>query len=1311
MPEPIISSLTPSVGWPGGINSDGIFVPGTSIIIRGRYFHPTPEMHSNLVSFANNTGGRVTAPVEWASVNEIDYQPDGIVADALHGPRGIALDGAGNLFIADTEDHRVVKVSSTGAVTSWGSHGSGNGQFNRPTGIATDSIGNVYVADTMNHRIQKFNNSGAYITRWGSHGSGIGELDGPVDISVGMIGGINFVYVADSNNHRLARTNDTGGMATQLLAPPDTGRILGVSAPNTMGFVFATDPINKRILRWAWHGPFNGTFGPLDGHTLAEADFSFPMRIAQDFDGYVYVVDQGDRVVKKFDPFDPEFREIARFGLPDDIVPGAPLPDEYFVDPVAIAVTDLKAVYVADRARDHVVLYTPTDSQEIWVNVPQGAASGDLEVQTDEGSDAARFQVWQTAAMELADAYLTQGLVEYPLVAGKKTIIRCQFRTLNEPILHNFNWGSPVTDTAVCTVYREGASVGEIDGVPVFITGTGGPLGFEIGFEIHFKIPGWMVNDAGNYSLNVAINRTGPHAFSHNQSFDETVTNRRSYKILSCPVTHLAHDGSRVVDSGSDVALFYVGSAEHHFLDWMDWSRLYSGYLNYNRLFPVRHSMGNITEYGIWPCSSMHNGINSEDETRRILYVLELTRRRINEDTGSSCDFMMGVVLRDEIHMDWAGITSPSYNSIIVSLGDDTFGDPAYDIGRIIGHELLHQHGADHQGIDEITPSLKDAWNSFTEYFVRDPLALMYVAPQNGGRYHYPYDAYCFAGTDNYERLFDALANPHPKFMKKRELPLEGSKRPRGSDKNFTLIGSLHADNRFDCMASWVGKKSTPVTPEADNDTLCLVLQDSTDNQLLKWNIYCYFGLIQVDNQKKTSRIPDSTALISITLPFMEGTKTVELIYRKQVVWQVAVPKDGPEIRLVEPVKGDIFNTGDSLHVSWQASHPQNLSLTYMVEFSHDGGKRFNPVSSMLTETSCDLGFGLATLTGQAAIRVTASDGFNQAASEPVEVVVGKTDGRLAIVRPKRGEIIPEGREIKLTAVLSNMEQGFVDIDTPDTRWILDNEIILGQGNELAVKEIDLQTPMGEMQSPLETGHHQLRVEVTLTSGRIKTDEIPITIASDSDRDGIPDDVEIENGTSPTDPGDGAAVPPLYPFGQWRFRKCATSTLFQIAHHGAGTLFLRLVFIDESGGFLKQHPLLITESRSKREARTDNTGEVLIRLGSFESALLWLKPSQDNRNGFGISYLRMDDRSGINQTLVQANAWVIRRKAFSFIGWESQGSLSINGGRPFKIQKGTKWSGTSPSAALPALTHRTLGRGVMAKSRISRMIDGKVEKQ
>jgi sugar lactone lactonase YvrE len=87
-------------------------------------------------------------------------------------PIGIAVDGSGNVYVADTYNNRIQKFSSSGVyLTQWGRPGQGDGLFNQPYGVAVDGSGNVYVADTVNHRIQKFDSIGRYIAQWGTSGT------------------------------------------------------------------------------------------------------------------------------------------------------------------------------------------------------------------------------------------------------------------------------------------------------------------------------------------------------------------------------------------------------------------------------------------------------------------------------------------------------------------------------------------------------------------------------------------------------------------------------------------------------------------------------------------------------------------------------------------------------------------------------------------------------------------------------------------------------------------------------------------------------------------------------------------------------------------------------------------------------------------------------------------------------------------------------------------------------------------------------------------------------------------------------------
>jgi DNA-binding beta-propeller fold protein YncE len=85
------------------------------------------------------------------------WETEGSGAGEFHSPRGMAVDGAGNVYVADTNNHRIQKLSPSGQpLAQWGIRGNGGpGALNLPQGVAVDAAGGVYVADTDNGRVQK----------------------------------------------------------------------------------------------------------------------------------------------------------------------------------------------------------------------------------------------------------------------------------------------------------------------------------------------------------------------------------------------------------------------------------------------------------------------------------------------------------------------------------------------------------------------------------------------------------------------------------------------------------------------------------------------------------------------------------------------------------------------------------------------------------------------------------------------------------------------------------------------------------------------------------------------------------------------------------------------------------------------------------------------------------------------------------------------------------------------------------------------------------------------------------------------------
>ncbi len=145
----------------------------------------------------------------------------GTAPGSFNHPEAIAVDAAGEVYVADSANNRVVKLSPGGAVLGeWGTRGTADGHFHTPDGIALDGAGNVYVLDGENNRVEVFSPDGRFITKWGDRGTGLGQFSQPTGLAVGCEGS---VYVADTNNNRIQRFD--------LSSPSPTGCAIAGSWP------------------------------------------------------------------------------------------------------------------------------------------------------------------------------------------------------------------------------------------------------------------------------------------------------------------------------------------------------------------------------------------------------------------------------------------------------------------------------------------------------------------------------------------------------------------------------------------------------------------------------------------------------------------------------------------------------------------------------------------------------------------------------------------------------------------------------------------------------------------------------------------------------------------------------------------------------------------------------------------------------------------------------------------------------------------------------------------------------------------------
>ena len=167
-------------------------------------------------------------------------------------PDGIAVSPITEQFyVADRNNHRIhVLNPKLNLCYSFGSKGSGEGEFRSPSDVAIDSEGLVYVTDRDNHRIQKFTSAGKFVKSFGSHGSGPGQLNKPVGIAIDTAG-TGLVYVSEDGNHRVSVfTSDDiffrnfGSYGSKI----DQFRYPRMLAFDKNGFLYVCDLENDRMV-------------------------------------------------------------------------------------------------------------------------------------------------------------------------------------------------------------------------------------------------------------------------------------------------------------------------------------------------------------------------------------------------------------------------------------------------------------------------------------------------------------------------------------------------------------------------------------------------------------------------------------------------------------------------------------------------------------------------------------------------------------------------------------------------------------------------------------------------------------------------------------------------------------------------------------------------------------------------------------------------------------------------------------------------------------------------------------------------------
>ena len=264
----------------------------------------------------------------------------------FYSPTGIARDSSGDIYIADSNNHRIQKFSPDGAfILEWGSQGTAEGQFESLWGLATDTSDNIYVTNSGTMpRVEKFSSDGTFITQWGSYGTDKGQFLWPTGITIDQSGD---VIVADHDSDRLQKfTYD--GMFVDSWGTPGFGngqfnKPCGVAA-DTSGNIYVVDSYNQRVQEFSPDGVYIAQWG------TRNRESAHPGTISVDLSGNIFVTQPEEGMVREFTS---DGTLISGWAIP---VSGSGLD----VMPHSIVTDPSGKIYVTDYDAHRVLVFSPS---------------------------------------------------------------------------------------------------------------------------------------------------------------------------------------------------------------------------------------------------------------------------------------------------------------------------------------------------------------------------------------------------------------------------------------------------------------------------------------------------------------------------------------------------------------------------------------------------------------------------------------------------------------------------------------------------------------------------------------------------------------------------------------------------------------------------------------------------------------------------------------------------------------------------------------------------------------------------------------
>ena len=363
----------------GGLATSAAMSSPYSVAVDSQGNFVIADYNNNRIRRVDKSSGNITTI---AGTGNVGFAGDGSPATGavIHAPTGVALDSSGNIYFADSLNNRIRKIAGGNMSTVAGNGGfssSGDGgpatsaQLNTPTDVAVDNVGNLYIADTLNHTIRKVSTNGTISTYAGNSVPGNGgdggaptaaQLDAPEGVAVDPAGNL---YIADTQNHKVRKisggvistfagsgtagfSGDGGSATAAALNEPFA---VAVDAP---GNVYIAEFGNNRVRKVDTKGIITTIAGTGvagysgDGGPAANALLNGPQGVAVDSTGNVYIADTANNRIRIVTP-GGTIGTVAGNGLPGYTQDGVQATSTQVGFPTGIAVDAAANIYVTDN--------------------------------------------------------------------------------------------------------------------------------------------------------------------------------------------------------------------------------------------------------------------------------------------------------------------------------------------------------------------------------------------------------------------------------------------------------------------------------------------------------------------------------------------------------------------------------------------------------------------------------------------------------------------------------------------------------------------------------------------------------------------------------------------------------------------------------------------------------------------------------------------------------------------------------------------------------------------------------------------------